>query len=120
MNFAEQNIFEDIDEESRLLIERILKEDERPPCQPEGSRHSERKCEAKGGKKGIRNDSRDESKQKNTLETYFSTANKDPPKKQLFTCGICLDANIELSDMISLSCQPTGHMFCIECFRGYW
>ena len=36
-----------------------------------------------------------------------------------YECSICLDREVELSDMVTLSCLPTGHRFCNECFLGY-
>jgi hypothetical protein len=35
-----------------------------------------------------------------------------------YKCCMCLDTHL-LVDMISLSCQPTGHKFCQDCFQGY-
>ena len=36
-----------------------------------------------------------------------------------YSCGICLSTDVKLSDMLTLSCEPKGHMFCGECFGGY-
>jgi hypothetical protein len=36
-----------------------------------------------------------------------------------YSCGICLSTDVKLADMLTLSCEPKGHMFCSECFGGY-
>jgi hypothetical protein len=36
-----------------------------------------------------------------------------------YCCGICLDDECAIEDMITLSCQPVGHRFCNDCFKGY-
>ena len=36
-----------------------------------------------------------------------------------YLCGICLDDDVKLEDMVSLSCQPVAHKYCKECFIDY-
>ena len=36
-----------------------------------------------------------------------------------YYCGICLDNDVKLEDMVSLSCQPIAHKYCRDCFIDY-
>ena len=39
--------------------------------------------------------------------------------RKQYKCDICQDGDVRLEDMITLSCEPRGHMFCVTCFAGY-
>ena len=36
-----------------------------------------------------------------------------------YKCGMCLDEEVKLEDMVSLSCQPIAHKYCKQCFIEY-
>jgi hypothetical protein len=39
--------------------------------------------------------------------------------KQKYRCGICMSDDLDLSEMITLSCQPKGHRICCDCMNAY-
>jgi hypothetical protein len=58
------------------------------------------------------------------LATYHllkseSEIRNDLLSKHTYKCNICLDDTLTLDEMISLSCTPTSHRICIDCFKGY-
>ena len=38
---------------------------------------------------------------------------------QRYSCCICLDDEVKLEDMVTLSCEPIAHRLCAACFESY-
>lgn len=56
-----------------------------------------------------------------SVEAAMALLSEEPEvaiAEQTFQCPMCI-CDYPASEMITLSCQPTPHRFCTECFKGY-
>ena len=87
---------DDVDEETRALLLRVVAEEE---------------------------EAREEELRNERLSLSLLQEEVEERQKQLenqrYSCCICLDDEVKLEDMITLSCEPVAHRLCIDCFSGY-
>ena len=93
-----QTIAEDssIDQETRALLLKVVAEEE---------------------------EAREEESRRERLSLHLLKEERDEREKQLqyqrYSCCICLDNDVELEDMVTLSCEPIAHRLCAACFENY-
>jgi len=62
-----------------------------------------------------------EEEERQTLELLESERMKRQTELESkeYKCDLCLSSDVKLEQMITLSCEPIGHRYCIDCFTGY-
>ena len=87
---------DDVDEATRVLILQVVAEEE---------------------------EAREEELRNERLSLSLLEEEREERQKQLdnqrYLCCICLDDEVKLEDMITLSCEPVAHRLCKDCFGGY-
>ncbi len=87
---------DDVDEETRALLLQVVAEEE---------------------------EAREEELRNERLSLSLLKEERNEREKQLeyqrYSCCICLDDEVKLEDMVTLSCEPLAHRLCQDCFSGY-